>query len=50
MFYEGQHSNFDDADVLVSDTIANYKTIASFGNDKIVSAEYAHILEQSTAA
>ena len=41
--------NASDADVLVSDTIANYKTVASFGNDIIVTAEYSNLLEQKTA-
>jgi len=36
------------ADLLVSDLILNYKTVASFGNDNVVIGEYAELLRAKT--
>ena len=36
------------AEVLVSDCVANYKTVASFGNDHVVLKEYKEHLERKT--
>ena len=33
------------ADILVSDSIANYKTVASFGNDQIILDKFEELLQ-----